>query len=63
MKYNTTIHYAASFDLAARAIANHSRGEDPRVQSKICEQYGIFLDKITDTELDYLNALLEKYSR
>ena len=55
--------YTGSFELAARELARTpSASENYELQDLICRKYGIFLDNITDDEIDMLSQMVEEYS-
>lgn len=49
--------FLCSIDAAAKEIA-----ENPRDREEICEKYGIFLDKLSKSEIDLLDQLTYNYS-
>lgn len=56
--------YTGSFELAARELARTPEAQDnPYLQASICRKYGIFLDNITDDEIEMLSRIVEEYSR
>lgn len=60
---NTTFsQYALSFELAARALANHPEAQDDEsMQFTICREYGVFLDQCTEDELNHLFNLANEF--
>ena len=49
--------FLCSFDAAAREIA-----ENPRDREEICAKYGIFLHRLSKSEIDLLDQLIYSYS-
>lgn len=55
--------YTGSFELAARELASKPWVmNDPSQQEQICRKYGIFLDNITDDEINILSRMVEEYA-
>ena len=55
--------YTGSFELAARELASKPWVmNDPSQQEQICRKYGIFLDNITDDEINMLSRMVEEYA-
>lgn len=55
--------YTGSFELAARELASKPWVmNDPLQQAQICAKYGIFLDNITDDEINMLSRMIEEYA-
>lgn len=55
--------YTGSFELAARELARTPlASESYELQDLICRKYGIFLDNITDDEINMLSRMVEEYT-
>lgn len=58
------LSYTGSFELAARELARTRAADDsPELQEAICRKYGIFLDNVTDDEIDMLSHMVEEYAQ
>lgn len=58
------IKYLLSLDAAARELAERPEAQDnPALQDAICRKHGVFLDCITDDEVEMLSRLVEQYAR
>lgn len=54
--------YANSKLAAAMELARTPQAaNNPVLQDEICRHYGIFLDNMTDDEIDELSALVQSY--
>lgn len=55
--------YTGSFELAARELARTpSASESYELQDLICRKYGVFLDNLTDDEINMLSRMVEEYA-
>lgn len=56
-------NYFFSLDAAAIELANTPQAQDDAaLQDAICRKHGVFLDCITDDEVEYLSRLVEAYA-
>ena len=55
--------YTGSFELAARELARTPlASESYEPQDLICRKYGVFLDSLTDDEINMLSRMVEEYA-
>lgn len=55
--------YTGSFELAARELARTpSASKNYELQDLICRKYGVFLDNLTDDEINMLSRMVEEYA-
>lgn len=55
--------YTGSFELAAGELAKTPEAQDDfDLQAKICRKYGIFLENITDDEVEMLSRMVEEFA-
>lgn len=56
-------NYFFSLDAATIELANTPQAQDDAtLQDAICRKHGVFLDCITDDEVEYLSRLVEAYA-
>ena len=55
--------YTDSFELAARELVRTpSASENYELQDLICRKYGVFLDNLTDDEINMFSRMVEEYA-